>query len=49
MLQWVAHGTNTGAFPDGSPATGRKSRFREQASFRLREKEFVRTNPSLTG
>jgi steroid delta-isomerase-like uncharacterized protein len=23
-LQWVAHGTNTGAFPDGTPATGRK-------------------------
>lgn len=26
-LQWVAHGTNTGAFPDGSPATGRKVTF----------------------
>jgi len=23
-LEWVAHGTNTGAFPDGTPATGRK-------------------------
>jgi predicted ester cyclase len=27
VLQWVAHGTNTGAFPDGSPATGRKVKF----------------------
>jgi steroid delta-isomerase-like uncharacterized protein len=26
-LQWVAHGTNTGAFPDGTPATGRKVTF----------------------
>src|SRR5271165_6153137 len=23
-LQWVYHGTNTGAFPDGTPATGRR-------------------------
>jgi len=27
VVQWVAHGTNTGAFPDGSPATGRKVTF----------------------
>jgi steroid delta-isomerase-like uncharacterized protein len=27
VLQWVAHGTNTGAFPDGTPATGRKVTF----------------------
>jgi steroid delta-isomerase-like uncharacterized protein len=26
-LEWVAHGTNTGAFPDGTPATGRKITF----------------------
>ena len=26
-LQWVAHGTNTGAFPDGTPGTGRKVTF----------------------
>jgi steroid delta-isomerase-like uncharacterized protein len=26
-LQWVAHGTNTAAFPDGTPATGRKVTF----------------------
>jgi len=25
--EWVAHGTNTGAFPDGTPATGRKVTF----------------------
>jgi steroid delta-isomerase-like uncharacterized protein len=25
--QWVAHGTNTGPFPDGTPATGRKATF----------------------
>jgi steroid delta-isomerase-like uncharacterized protein len=23
-LQWVYHGTNTGPFPDGTPATGRR-------------------------
>ena len=26
-LEWVAHGTNTGPFPDGTPATGRKVTF----------------------
>jgi steroid delta-isomerase-like uncharacterized protein len=26
-LEWVAHGTNTGHFPDGTPATGRKVTF----------------------
>ena len=26
-LEWVAQGTNTGAFPDGTPATGRKVTF----------------------
>jgi steroid delta-isomerase-like uncharacterized protein len=31
-LQWVAHGTNTAAFPDGTPATGRKVTF-QGASF----------------
>ena len=25
--QWVAHGTNTGPFPGGSPATGRNASF----------------------
>ena len=28
-LEWVAHGTNTAAFPDGTPATGRKVTFLE--------------------
>ena len=27
VVQWVAHGTNNGAFPDGSPATGQKVTF----------------------
>jgi predicted ester cyclase len=26
-LQWVAHGSNTGPFPDGTPATGHKVTF----------------------
>ena len=26
-LEWVAHGTNTGPFPDGTPDTGRKVTF----------------------
>jgi steroid delta-isomerase-like uncharacterized protein len=26
-LEWVAHGTNTGPFPDATPATGRKVTF----------------------
>jgi steroid delta-isomerase-like uncharacterized protein len=27
VLQWVAHGTNTGPFPEGTAATGRKATF----------------------
>jgi steroid delta-isomerase-like uncharacterized protein len=41
-IQWVAHGTNTGAFPDGTPATGRKATF-PGASFVQLEEDKVRT------
>lgn len=40
-LQWVAHGSNTGAFPDGTPATGRKVTF-PGASFGQFEGDKVR-------
>jgi hypothetical protein len=48
-LQWVAHGTNTAAFPDGTPATGRKSRFREPVSISMRGLKFVGPKRILTG
>ena len=48
-LEWVAHGTNTGAFPDGTPATGRKVTFAGTASFSMRGLKFVGTKRILTG
>ena len=48
-LEWVAHGTPTGAFPDGTPATGRKVTFAGASFVQYEGKKFVGTKRILIG
>jgi hypothetical protein len=48
-LQWVAHGTNTGAFPDGTPATGRKVTLPGAGFDQYEGLKFVEPKRILTG
>jgi SnoaL-like polyketide cyclase len=48
-LQWVYHGTNTGAFPDGTPATGPRVTYPAASFVRVQGIKFVRNESILTG